>query len=46
MLNISTPLKEVKKLLKDSTAILVEDNKRIVDLITRYDLIEFMSENK
>lgn len=46
VLNSSTPLKEVKKSLKDSTAILVEENSRIVDLITRYDLIEFMSENK
>lgn len=46
VLNISTGLNEVKKKLKDSTAVLVEDDKRIVDMITRYDLIEFMSENK
>lgn len=46
VLNMDTPLQEVKAKLKNSTAILVEENNRIVDLISRYDLIEFMSENK
>ncbi|GJQ64629.1 MAG: cystathionine beta-synthase [Melioribacteraceae bacterium] len=46
VLSMDTPLQEVKTKLKNSTAVLVEENRRIVDLISRYDLIEFMSENK
>ncbi|MGD8306701.1 MAG: pyridoxal-phosphate dependent enzyme [Ignavibacteria bacterium] len=40
-LDAKCDIKEVKKVLKDNTAILVSDFGRITDIITRYDLINF-----
>ena len=41
ILDAKTEIDEVKKVMKENNAILVSDFGRIVDLITRYDLIEF-----
>ncbi len=41
VVDAKTDIKEIKNLLKDNTAILVSDFGRIVDIITRYDLIDF-----
>lgn len=40
-LDAKTGINEVKKILKDNTAILVSDFGRITDIVTRYDLINF-----
>lgn len=41
ILDVNTELPEVKKYLTQTTAVLVTEYGRIVDLITRYDLIEY-----
>lgn len=41
VLDIKTELKVVKKYLKESPAILVREYGRIIDIITRYDIVEF-----
>ena len=40
-LDAKTDINEVRKILKDNTAILVSDFGRITDIVTRYDLINF-----
>ena len=45
IMDASSPVDEVKNMLKDSQAILVKEFGRIIDIVTRYDLIEFMSKN-
>jgi cystathionine beta-synthase len=46
VLDIDSGIEKVKEELKESQAVLVEEKGNIIDLITRYDLIEYMSENK
>lgn len=41
VLDAKNEIAEVKKILKNTTAILVSDFGRITDIITRYDLIDF-----
>ena len=43
IMDADSSLKDVKKELKDYQAILVKEYGRITDIITRYDLIEFLS---
>jgi len=38
----STELNQIKELLKKSGAVLISENDNIVDIITQYDLIEFL----
>ncbi len=45
VLNVEKYFTEVQNELKTSPAILVEDKGKIIDLITRYDLIDYMSRN-
>lgn len=46
VLNVEKYFNEVQEELKTSHAILVEENGKIIDLITRYDLIDYMSRHK
>ncbi|HET56135.1 MAG TPA: cystathionine beta-synthase [Ignavibacteria bacterium] len=41
VIDAKTEIAEVKKILKNTTAVLVSDFGRITDIITRYDLIDF-----
>ncbi|MBU2493591.1 MAG: pyridoxal-phosphate dependent enzyme [Bacteroidetes bacterium] len=45
IMDADSSLKDVRKELKDHQAVLVKEYGRITDIITRYDLIEFLSKN-
>lgn len=45
IMDTDTSVKDVKVQLKNNQAILVKEYGRITDIITRYDLIEFLSKN-
>ncbi len=46
VLDINTSINEVKEILKKSTAVLIRENEKVIDLVNRYDMIEFLSDKK